>query len=254
MNVRQCVFKIAAVVVAASVLAPWTMAQEEKELKTAKEKVSYGFGLNVGRDMIRGGIQSADLDLELVMQGLKDALAEKKYRITEKEFEEAYKLAIEPKLPERAKAAAAKYKKDCESYLVANKAKKGVKTTASGLQYRVLKQGTGKSPKLADSVRAQYKGSFIDGSVFDQPAKPVEFKVKEVIQGWTEGLQLMKEGDQFELVVPAELAYGEKGLQTESGQQVIPPDSTLIFEIELVQVVPASAAPRTKSQPAPKGD
>lgn len=243
MNVQRWV---AVVLVAMAPLA----AAQEGELKTAKEKVSYGFGLNVGRDMLRGGVQKEDLDLALVMQGLKDALAQGKYKITEKEFEEAYQAAIAPKLPERAKVAAAKYKKENEAFVAANKAKKGVKTTASGLQYRVLKTGSGKTPKVTDSVRAQYKGKFVDGSIFDQPAEPVEFKVKGVIQGWTEGLQLMKEGDQFELVVPADLAYGEKGLVTENGEQLIPPHSTLIFELELIEVVPGTAVPRNTTKPA----
>jgi FKBP-type peptidyl-prolyl cis-trans isomerase len=229
-------------------VAPLALAQES-ELKTAKEKVSYGFGLNVGRDMLRGGIVKEDLDLALVMQGVKDALAQGKYKINEKEFEEAYQAAIAPKLPERAKAAAAKLKKESEAFLVENKKKKGVKTTASGLQYRVLKTGSGKTPKLTDSVRAQYKGTFVDGTVFDQPAEPVEFKVKGVIEGWTEGLQLMKEGDKFEFVVPAELGYGEKGLVTEEGVQLIPPNSTLTFELELVQVVSGTAVPRNATKP-----
>lgn len=232
---------------AVMVATPLAVGQEAEELKTAKEKVSYGFGLNVGRDMLRGGIIKEDLDLALVMQGLKDALAQAKYKITEKEFEEAYKAAIEPKLPERAKAAAAKNKKDSEAFLATNKSKKGVKTTASGLQYRVLKQGTGKTPKATDKVRTTYRGTLIDGTEFDKSEQPIEFPVGGVIKGWTEALQLMKEGDVFELVVPAGLAYGEEGFPPS-----IPPHSTLVFEVELVQVVPASTAPRTKTQPAPR--
>jgi FKBP-type peptidyl-prolyl cis-trans isomerase len=186
------------------------------------------------------------------MQGLKDALAQGKYKITEKEFEEAYQAAIAPKLPERAKAAASKNKKESEAFLAANKAKKGVKTTASGLQYRMVKAGSGKTPKASDKVRTTYRGTLIDGTEFDKSEQPIEFPVGGVIKGWTEALQLMKEGDVFELVVPANLAYGEEGFPPS-----IPPHSTLVFEVELVQVVPASAASRTKSQPAertPKED
>lgn len=239
MNVQRLVW------VAVVAVTPWAAGQEEEEaFKTAKEKVSYGFGVNVGRDMLRGGIVKEDLDLALVMQGLKDALAQGKLKITEKEFEDAYRAAVEPKLAERAKTAAAKSKKESEAFLAANKAKKGVKTTPSGLQYRVLKAGAGKTPKATDKVRTTYRGTLIDGTEFDKSEQPVEFPVGGVIKGWTEALQLMKEGDAFELVVPANLAYGEEGFPP-----TIPPHSTLVFEVELVQVVPAGA-PRTKSQPA----
>lgn len=229
------------VVVAAATLA----VAQEAELKTAKEKVSYGFGLNVGRDMLRGGIVKEDLDLALVMQGLKDALAQGKYKITEEEYEEAFKAAIAPKLPERARVAAAKIKKESDAFLAANKAKKGVKTTASGLQYKVLKAGSGKTPKATDKVRTTYRGKLIDGTEFDKSEDPIEFPVNGVIKGWTEALQLMKEGDTFELVVPASLAYGEEGFAPS-----IPPNSTLVFEVELVQVVPGTAVPRNAPKPA----
>jgi FKBP-type peptidyl-prolyl cis-trans isomerase len=227
-------------------LAPLALAQET-ELETAKEKVSYGIGLDVGRNLLRGGILKEDLDLALVMQGLKDALAEQKFKITEKEFEEAYQAAIAPKLPERAKAAAAKNKKDSEAFLATNKTKKGVKTTASGLQYRVIKAGTGKTPKATDKVRTTYRGTLIDGTEFDKSEQPFEFPVNGVIKGWTEALQLMKEGDTFELVVPANLAYGEEGFAPS-----IPPHSTLVFQVELVQVVPGTTVPR--NTPKPKGE
>ena len=124
-----------------------------------------------------------------------------------------------------------------------------MKTTASGLQYRVLKSGDGETPKATDKVRVIYKGSFINGNVFDRSDKPFEFEVGGVIKGWTEGLLLMKEGDTFEMVIPAKLAYGDKGVRDpQSGQQVIPPDSTLIFEVELVEVVPP-ATPKPKPKP-----
>jgi FKBP-type peptidyl-prolyl cis-trans isomerase len=217
---------------------------QEVPLKTAKEKVSYGFGLNVGRDMLRGGIQAEDLDFAVFVQGLKAALQQEKLKITEKEYEEAYQATLAPKLEERAKAAADKSKKEGEAYLAANKAKKGVKTTASGLQYRVLKTGTGKTPKATDKVRTMYVGTLIDGTEFDKSDSPIEFPVNKVIKGWTEALQLMKEGDKFQLFVPASLAYGEDGFPP-----TIPPHSTLVFEVELVEVLPPSSVPANPVKP-----
>jgi FKBP-type peptidyl-prolyl cis-trans isomerase FklB len=222
-------------------VAPLATAQEG-ELKTSKQKVSYGFGLNMGRSMLRDGVVRDDLDFALLVQGLRDALEDKPLKLTEKEFNEAFEAVILPKLVERAKARNA-------AYLVENKKKKGVKTTASGLQYRVLKSGDGKTPKPGDAVRADYRGKLIDGAVFDQSEQPVEFKVKEVIKGWAEALQLMKEGDQFELVVPAELAYGDAGFPPGKDEKLIPPHSTLVFEIELIAVVPATTVPRNTTRP-----
>jgi FKBP-type peptidyl-prolyl cis-trans isomerase len=231
------------VVLSLIALAPCVFAQEGA-LKTAKEKVSYGFGLNVGRDMLRGGILAEDLDFAAFLQGVKAALQQEKLKLTEKEFEEAYQATVAPKLEERAKAAADKAKKEGEAFLAANKAKKGVKTTASGLQYRVLKTGSGKSPKATDKVRTTYRGTLIDGTEFDKSEQPIEFPVNKVIKGWTEALQLMKEGDTYQLVVPANLAYGEEGFPP-----TIPPNSTLVFEVELVQVLPPASVP---TNPKPK--
>lgn len=218
---------------------------QEGEFKTAKEKVSYGFGLNVGRSMLRDGLLRDDLDFDLLVEGLRDALEEKPLKITEKEFSEAFQAAIAPKLEQRAKAAAEKSKKEGEAFLAANKAKKGVTTTASGLQYRVLKEGSGKTPRATDKVQTTYRGTLIDGTEFDKSEQPIEFPVNGVIKGWTEALQLMKEGDTFQLFVPAKLAYGEAGFPP-----TIPPHAALIFEVELVAVVPGSAVPRNPPKPA----
>lgn len=221
-------------------------AQEGKPLKTSKEKVSYGFGLNVGRSMIRDGLKMDDLDFEALVEGLRDSLSDSEARITEKEFTEAFQAAIAPKLQQRAKAAAEKAKKDGEAHLAANRKKKGVKETESGLQYRVLKSGTGETPKHTDNVRTKYRGTLIDGTVFDQSQQAIEFPVSGVIKGWTEALQLMKEGDKWELTIPAELAYGERG----SPEGGILPNSTLIFEVELIEVITGSSTPPAKKREA----
>jgi FKBP-type peptidyl-prolyl cis-trans isomerase FklB len=130
-------------------------------------------------------------------------------------------------------AEAAKNKKEGEAFLAANKTKEGVKTLPSGLQYKVLKNGTGKTPKATDSVKAHYAGTLLNGTEFDSSIKrgePTVFPVNGVIPGWIEALQLMKTGSKWQLFIPSELAYGERG------QQSIPPNSVLIFEVELIGI------------------
>jgi FKBP-type peptidyl-prolyl cis-trans isomerase len=136
-----------------------------------------------------------------------------------------------------------KSKKEGEDFLAANKSKEGVKTTASGLQYKVLKEGKGPKPKSTDTVKVHYRGTLLDGTEFDSSYKrgePVEFPLDQVIKGWTEGLQLMPAGSKYQFWIPANLAYGEPG------NRGIPPNSTLIFEVELLEIVPPGAA----NQPA----
>ena len=125
--------------------------------------------------------------------------------------------------------------KEGETFLAANSKKEGVKTTASGLQYKVLTSGKGKTPTAADTVKVHYKGTLIDGSVFDSSidrGEPAEFGVGQVIKGWTEALQLMKEGDKWQVVIPGSLAYGERGAGGKIG-----PNAVLIFEVELLSIV-----------------
>jgi FKBP-type peptidyl-prolyl cis-trans isomerase len=154
-----------------------------------------------------------------------------------KETMTAYAKAMQAKAEAKAKPVAEKNMKDGAAFLAANKAKKGVKTTESGLQYEVLKAGTGASPKKTDVVRVHYHGTLIDGKVFDSTIKdkkePAEFPVNRVIAGWTEALQLMKVGDKWRLVIPSELAYKERG--TPGGP--IPPNAVLVFEVELLEIV-----------------
>jgi FKBP-type peptidyl-prolyl cis-trans isomerase FklB len=238
--------RVVGVLLASLAFAPLASAQDATELKTAKDKVSYGFGLNVGRSMVRDGLQIDDIDFNLLVQGLRDALNNKPLQIEEKEFQEAFETVIAPKLAERAKAAADKNKKEGDAFLAANKGKPGVKATASGLQYKVLKAGEGKTPAPTDIVRTTYEGKLIDGTVFDKSEQPVEFPVNGVIKGWTEALQLMKEGAKLELYVPANLAYGERGVPP-----TIPPHSVLVFQVELLEVADAEADAEA-APPAPK--
>jgi FKBP-type peptidyl-prolyl cis-trans isomerase len=221
------------------VAQPATPRTSVSPLRSDREKVSYGFGLNVGRSMLRDGVQVEDIDVNLVIQGLRDALNDKPLPLSEEEFTAAFNKEIAPKLEERAKAALEKHRKDSQAFLAANKTRTGVKTTESGLQYKVLKPGTGKSPKATDTVRVVYRGTFVDGTVFDAVEKPIELRVDMVIKGWTEALQLMREGSEYELYVPASLAYGEQGYPP-----TIPPHSTLVFRVELQEVVPRAAEAR----------
>jgi FKBP-type peptidyl-prolyl cis-trans isomerase len=207
------------------------------DLKTLEDQAAYAIGLDIGKSILADG---ADLNPDLIAKGLTDALKKSKPLMTADQIKEtmtAYAKAMQAKAEAKAKPVAEKNMKDGAAFLAANKAKKGVKTTESGLQYEVLKAGTGASPKKTDVVRVHYHGTLIDGKVFDSTIKdkkePAEFPVNRVIAGWTEALQLMKVGDKWRLVIPSELAYKERG--TPGGP--IPPNAVLVFEVELLEIV-----------------
>lgn len=212
-------------------VAPKEEEVSPAEFKALMKKISYMFGMNIGRNMKAQNIEISDEDF---LRGLKAALAGEESELSDEEIKDAgakFERAMMQKQLAAAKEAVSKGKE----FLAANKKKEGVKTTASGLQYRVIKSGKGKSPKATDTVSTHYKGKLIDGTEFDSSAKhgdePVSFPVNRVIKGWTEALQLMKVGDKWELVIPSELAYGPQG-----SPPAIPPNSTLVFEIELVGI------------------
>jgi FKBP-type peptidyl-prolyl cis-trans isomerase FklB len=172
-----------------------------------------------------------------VLKGLGDGVKGAKPALTDEQLE-ACMVALQRQVQTRglakAQAAAEKNKAEGEAFLAANKKKEGVKTTASGLQYKILKAGKGPSPKLTDKVTTHYHGTFIDGKVFDSSVErkePATFPVNGVIGGWTEALQLMKVGDKWQLFVPSELAYKERGYPPD-----IAPNTTLIFEVELLGI------------------
>lgn len=196
-------------------------------LKTQKDKASYAIGLDIGRNVKRSGV---DVSPEMIAKGIADALAGKPL-LTEEEIR-AVMTAMQKEMQAKAEAAGAKNAKDGKAFLESNKEKKGVKTLASGLQYRVIKSGAGKSPKATDTVKTNYKGTLIDGTQFDASQEPVEFKVGGVIPGWTEALKLMKVGDKWQLFIPSELAYGPRGSGPDIG-----PNAVLIFDIELLEIV-----------------
>lgn len=248
--------KLMSVVLAAVLLlaAGQVWAANDTVLTSQKDKLSYSFGANFGKNLRQ---QSIDIDPDIMMTGLKDGLSGSKMLLTDQEIRDvmtAFQKEMVTKQAEQRKALAEKNKKEGESFLAENKQKEGVKTLPSGLQYKVLKIGTGKSPKATDSVVAQYKGTLINGTEFDSSYQRKEaptFRVNGVIKGWTEALQLMKEGDKWQLFVPSDLAYGERG-----AGPMIGPNATLIFEVELISVKEGSASPSPRPGPpgpGPKG-
>jgi FKBP-type peptidyl-prolyl cis-trans isomerase FklB len=204
------------------------------ELTTDKEKGSYAVGLNIGASLKQ---QPVDLDLPSVLRGIKDAHDGNKPLLSDTEIEAELKIlqtqANQKRDAEQQKAGEANMKEG-EAFLAANKAKDGVVTLPSGLQYKILTAGTGAKPTASDTVVCNYSGTFINGTEFDSSykrGKPAEFPVGGVIKGWTEALQLMPVGSKWQLVVPSDLAYGSRGAGGAIG-----PNETLIFEVELISI------------------
>ncbi|HSE14006.1 MAG TPA: FKBP-type peptidyl-prolyl cis-trans isomerase [Candidatus Deferrimicrobium sp.] len=211
-----------------------SFAADPKELKTDKEKISYSIGMDIGGSLKRGAVE---VDPDLLAKGLKDSYGGGKTMLTEDQARQAiedFQKTQMAKQAETMKVLSEKNKADGERFLAENAKKEGVKVLPSGLQYKVIAPGTGKSPTTADTVTTHYRGTLIDGTEFDSSYKrgqPATFPVSGVIPGWTEALQLMKEGAKWQLFVPPGLAYGERG-----AGQVIGPNATLVFEVELLTV------------------
>lgn len=207
------------------------MACERKaDLKSDEARYSYAVGHQIGRNMKS---QDLKIDTKAFVTAMKQTLEGKDLQMTEKEMREAMRKMSEMRRTKRMEKAQGNKKQGTE-YLAKNKSKEGVKVTATGLQYRVLKEGEGAKPKKEDTVKVHYKGTLIDGTEFDSSYKrnrPAEFPVQAVIPGWTEALQLMPVGSKWELVIPSELGYGEMG------NPKIPGNSVLIFEVELLDIV-----------------
>lgn len=205
------------------------LAQNAPDLKDPKQRLSYAIGTQMGTNMKEQGVE---VDPKALAAGLADALAGKP-GMTDTEIGEAMTLLRQQMLA-KMQQAAEKNTKAGQEFLAANAKKEGVKTTASGLQYKVLKSGSGKSPGREDTVNVHYHGTLIDGSVFDssvERGEPVSFPVDQVIPGWTEALQLMKEGDKWQIFIPSNLAYGEAGSPPKIG-----PNSALVFDVELLSI------------------
>ncbi len=204
------------------------------KLETLEDRFSYGVGLNLGR-----GAQSEEIDInpDLVLRGIRDGLTGVDPLLTDKDIEATMReltQKMEQKLRAKLDELAKKNKEKNAKFFAENAKKEGVVTTASGLQYQVVKEGTGKQPGPEDIVTVHYVGTLLDGREFDSSRKrkePVQFRLNGVIPGWVEGLQLMKEGGQIKLFVPPELAYGEAGVSA-----LVGPNSALVFDVELIKV------------------
>lgn len=210
------------------------IGQQKVSLKTQKEKVSYSIGLDIGRNMKR---QTLEIDIAQFTRGVQDGIGDTKPLLTDQEIQECmttFQKEVMARMEENSRKQGEKNKMEGEAFLAENKKKPGVKTLPSGLQYKVLQEGTGKSPKATDSVVTHYRGTLLDGKEFDSSFKrgePMTFVLNQMIPGWIEGLQLMKEGAKWQLFVPSSLGWGDRG----AGQD-IGPNATVVFEVELIKV------------------
>lgn len=210
-------------------------AKEITSKSTESEKVGYSFGYLLGRS----NAESLEgMDLDALANGLKTAAAGKTATLSNEEMAlvlSQFKRQSEAKELLEVKAKAEKNAKLGQNFLAENAKKSNVKTTASGLQYLVLKEGSGRSPQASSKIKVHYEGTLIDGTIFDSSIarqQPVEFQLSQVIQGWVEGLQLMKPGAKYRFFIPSHLGYGQIG-----AGDIIEPNSTLIFDIELIEVL-----------------
>ena len=200
------------------------------------DKLSYGLGLGIGQQLAQMNIEG--LNIDDFAEAIRDVLAGAELKVGHREAQQIvqeYFQKQEKKLNAEREENGQKAKVEGEKFLAENAKKEGVKVTKSGLQYTVLREGTGRQPKATDSVRCHYEGFLIDGTVFDssvQRGEPATFGLQQVIAGWTEGLQLMKEGAKYRFFIPYLLAYGPSG----AGNS-IPPYAALIFDVELLAVV-----------------
>ena len=215
------------------------IAADPSPLKDEKDKISYGYGMEIGKNLKRQGIE---INPDLLAQGLKASLAGEKTLLTEDEVRQtmmAFQQKMQASRAEKQKKEGDENKTKGEQFLAENKKKEGVQTTSSGLQYKVVTKGTGPMPKADDTVVTHYRGTLIDGTEFDSSYKrgePAKFGVTQVIKGWTEALLLMPVGSKWQLFIPGELAYGP------GGRPGIPPNATLLFDIELLSIEPKAEA------------
>ena len=209
-------------------------APAEPTLDTPKNRISYTIGLNIGKDF---ATQEMDVDPDILIVGIKDAMAGKEPRLSEEEMIaeiQTFQQQMQEQQLAKVQVLAEKNKADGEAFLTENSKKEGVVVLESGLQYKVVEPGEGASPTADSVVTVHYRGTLVDGTEFDSSygrGEPATFPVGGVIPGWSEALPLMKVGAKWQLFVPAELAYGERG-----AGQAIGPNSVLIFDVELIKI------------------
>jgi len=235
MKHRSFCIAATALFLALPLISPAADQNSQKQLQTYQEKISYVLGREVGRSFKESPTK---IEIDIFMQGLADGLKDSKSLLTPEE-EKAVKSEFTKQInQDRARKQAALSDTNLKAekeFLIDNKSKAGVKTTASGLQYKVLRQGTGAKPQATDKVKVNYRGTLIDGTEFDSSYKrnkPAIFPVNGVIAGWTEALQLMSPGSKYRLFVPSKLAYGARG-----AGKMIGPNAILIFDVELLEIV-----------------
>jgi FKBP-type peptidyl-prolyl cis-trans isomerase len=207
------------------------------KLNDDNDRFSYAIGMQIGMRIRESGLPASGIKLDVFTQAMQDMFADREPALTTAEVQKAMQ-DMNTKMTEKNKG-------DGEKFLAENAKKPGVKTTASGLQYEVVKEGDGPSPTATDRVKVHYTGTLVDGKKFDSSVdrgQPAEFGVGEVIKGWTEGLQLMKKGAKYRFVIPSALGYGEKG------NRMIPGNSVLVFDVELIDILPAAAAAKNEVQ------
>ncbi len=231
MNIRNCLV----VLIAVTLSAGFVLAADES-FPDLKSKRSYCVGLDIGRNLKDGMF---DLEIEQVLNGLRDAYGDKERKVTEEELIKTlteYQQELQQKHMEEQQKLGEANLTQGKAFLDENAKKEGITVTATGLQYKVLEAGSGATPGPTDKVQVHYRGTLIDGTEFDSSygrGEPVTFAVNQVIPGWTEAVQLMKEGAKFQIFVPSDLAYGPRGTG-----QAIGPNAALIFDIELLKVNP----------------
>jgi FKBP-type peptidyl-prolyl cis-trans isomerase len=219
-------------------------------LTTESQKISYAIGMGLGKNIKRDSI---DVDPSILLRGLKDAMAGGKLLLTDDEAKTAImalNTKVRAKEEEKAKAEALANKMKGDAFLAQNKTKPGVVALPSGLQYKIISPGTGPKPTAEDTIKCNYRGTLVDGTEFDSSYKrgePIKIPVGQVIKGWTEAMQLMPVGSKWELYIPSDLAYGERG----APGSPIAPNSTLVFEVELLSIEPKEAkeAPKEEANP-----
>jgi FKBP-type peptidyl-prolyl cis-trans isomerase FklB len=225
---------VSAVSTALSAELPAPKVAPAMDAKVATDIASYGIGQQIANNFKSDGVE---INMDQLILGLKDAMQDQKPRYTDAQLQaafQAFSRAVQAGRDQRQAAAGDKNKREGQAFLVANAKKPGIKATASGLQYQIVKSGQGAMPKATDTVQVNYEGTLIDGKVFDsslRAGQPVSFRVDGVIPGWTEALQLMHVGDKWRIFVPSELAYGEQGAGNAIG-----PHSVLIFDVELLAI------------------